>query len=152
MFLLGSLFTPFQGKHVNAQFDIQDWIHCNRLTVYDESGFPLIDLSADVESGAVVNVFGKGGWASLSANKDGGTVVVAGESGEGRLNVDADGARFSLQDDGKSEARLSTDEHGGVITISNKDGKKVGYLNVSATGNGTLSILDKQGKETGRAP
>ena len=130
VFLLGSLFTPFQEERANAQPPFQEGIRCGRLEILDEIGHPVLVLDTNGEGGGVVNVFGKGGWASLSANKHGGDVVVAGESGEGRLTVDKNGARFSVKGDAKSEAGLSIDEQG----------------------NGVLRILDKQGNETGSVP
>ena len=130
VFLLGSLFTPFQEERANAQSPFQEWIRCGRLEILDETGHPVLVLDTNGEGGGVVNIFGKGGWVSLSANKHGGDVVVAGGSGEGRLTVDENGARFSVKGDTKSEARLSIDEQG----------------------NGVLRTLDKHGNETGSVP
>lgn len=130
VFLLGSLFAPFQTERVDAQPPFQEWIRCGRLEILDETGHPLIILNAEGDSGGVVNVFGKGGWASLSANKPGGVVAVAGQNGKGQLSVDEKGVRFTLSGDGKSEARLSINEKG----------------------HGVLTTFDKQGNETGRVP
>ena len=154
VFLLGSLFTPFQEVRVDAQSDdFVDWIRCGRLEVIDEIGHPVLVLDVSNEGGGIVNVFGKGGWASLSANKHGGDVVVAGENGEGRLSVDENGARFFVQGEhGKSETRLSVDENGGVVSISNKAKQNVGQFSVSSVGSGVLKTIDTDGNETGSVP
>ena len=153
VFLLGSLFTPFQEVRVDAQPDFVDWIRCGRLEVIDEIGHPILVLDVSSEGGGIVNVFGKGGWASLSANKHGGDVVIAGENGEGRLSVDENGARFFVQgEDGKSETRLSVDENGGVVSISNRAKQNVGQFSVTTIGGGVLRTIDTDGNETGSVP
>ena len=153
VFLLGSFFTPFQEVRVDAQPDFVDWIRCGRLEVVDKEGRPILALDVNGEGGGIVNVFGKGGWVSLSANKHGGDVVVAGESGEGRLSVDENGARFFVQgEDGKSETRLSVDENGGVVSISNKAKQNVGQFKVTSVGGGVLKTIDTDGNETGSVP
>ena len=151
VFLLGSLFTPFQAPRLDAQPPFQEWIRCERLDLVDENGHPLIILNAQ-GSGGVINVYGKSGFASLSANKDGGEVVVDGESGKGRLTVDENGVRFSVKGKGKGKAEVSADEHGGVVSIRNETEQAVGTFRVAEKGDGVLRTLNKQGKQTGSVP
>lgn len=146
VFLLGSLFTPFQGKRVDAQVPFQEWIRCGTLEILDETGHPIIFLGNEKDGGGIVNIFGKGGWASLSANKNGGAAVVSGGSGEGRLTVDENGARFTIQGEGKGTAEISADEHGGFVSISNKTAQEVGAFRVSKEGGGVLETRNQQGR------
>jgi len=153
IFLIGSLFTPFQAPRVDAQAPFQEWIQCSRLDLLDENGRPLIILNAEGQEGGVINVYGKGGFASVSINKDGGLLRVEGEKGSGQFTVDEKGVRFSVKgDNGKSEVLLSADEHGGVVSIRNETEQEVGTFRVSEKGDGVLRILDKQGKQTGSMP
>ncbi len=152
VFLLGSLFTPFQAPRVDAQPPIQDWIRCGHLQIIDETGHPVITLAPQTGGGGILNIFGKGGMASVSSDKHGGTFWVSGGDGDAALTVDETGARFSVKGDGKSEARLSTDEHGGSVSIVNKTGQEVGQWRASAESNGILRTLDRHGNETGSLP
>ncbi len=114
MFLLGSLFTPFQNKPVEAQnTDVRvfDIIKCRGLLVVDAADNPKVILSVGKDGGGV-SVF----------NKDGEVVGVFGPSSNGRGVLTVAGKDI-LDSHGIGSAQLSVIPYGGTVSIFNKDGK-----------------------------
>ena len=52
-----------------------------------------------------------------------------------------------VTDEGKVQARLYADADGGVLGISDKNGKDVAVLGVNAHGGGMLGVADRNGKD-----
>ena len=143
IFLLGSLFTPFQNKPVeaqNADVRIFDVIKCRGLLVVDAADKPKVILSVGKDGGGV-SVF----------NRAGEVVGVFGPSSNGRGVLTVAGKDI-LESRGIGSAQLSATPYGGTVSIFNKDGKNVGNFGVNSLGNGLLQTKDKNGYKTGRIP
>ncbi|MDE0682479.1 MAG: hypothetical protein OXI63_06145 [Candidatus Poribacteria bacterium] len=143
MFLLGSLFTPFQNKLVEAQntdVKVFDMIKCRGLLVVDAAGEPKVVLSVGKDGGGV-SVF----------NKIGEVVGMFGPSSSGRGVLTVAGKDI-LKSRGIGSAQLSATPYGGTVSIFNKDGKNVGNFGVNSLGDGGLQTKDKNGYKTGRIP
>ena len=143
VFLLGSLFTPFQNEPVEAQStDVQvfDMIKCRGLLVVDAAGEPKVVLSVGKDGGGV-SVF----------NKAGDVVGVFGPSNNGRGVLTVAGKDI-LDNHGIGSAQLSATPYGGTVSIFNENGQNVGNFGVNSLGNGLLQTKDKNGYKTGRIP
>ena len=143
MFLLGSLFKPFQNKLVEAQnTDVRvfDMIKCRGLLVVDAADKPKVILSVGKDGGGV-SVF----------NRAGEVVGAFGPSSNGRGVLTVAGKDL-LDSHGIGSAQLSATPCGGTVSIFNKDGKNVGNFGVNSLGNGLLQTKDKSGYKTGQIP
>ncbi len=154
LFLLGSLFSPFQERRVNAQFDMQEDVRCQRLEIVDENGRPWVQLSADTDTGGAIKIWGPNSWAFLTTSETGGTLGIDSEHGSGRLVLDENGPRFSVSTGelNKIKTLLSVSETGGSVSVTNGEGEVVGRFEVSPTGTGVLKMLDRQQNETDSVP
>ena len=143
VFLLGSLFTPFQNEPAKAQdIDVQmfDMIKCRGLLVVDAAGEPKVVLSV-----------GKDGGGVSVLNKTGEIVGVFAPSSNGRGVLTVAGKDI-LDSHGIGSAQLSATPYGGTVSIFNKNGRNVGNFGVDSFGNGGLQTKDKNGYKTGWMP
>ena len=143
VFLLGSLFTPFQNKTVEAQNTdgrVFDMIKCRGLQVVDAADAPKVVLSV-----------GKDGGGVSVLNKVGEVVGVLAPSSNGRGVLTVAGKDL-LESRGIGSAQLSATPYGGTVSIFNKDGLNVGNFGVNSLGSGGLQTKDKNGYKTGRIP
>ena len=143
VFLLGSIFTPFQNESVeaeNADVQVFDMIKCRGLLVVD---------AAD-ESKVILSVGRDGGGVSVF-NRAGEVVGMFGSSSNGRGVLTVAGKDL-LESRGIGSAQLSATPYGGTVSIFNKNGLNVGHFGVNSLGNGGLQTKDKNGYKTGRIP
>lgn len=143
VFLLGSLFTPFQNEPVEAQNpDVQvfDMIKCRGLLVVDAVGKPKVVLS-----------IGKDGGGVSVLNTAGEVVGMFGPSSNGR-GVITVASKDILDNRSIGSAQLSATPYGGTVSIFNEKGQNVGNFGVNSLGNGLLQTKDNSGYKTGRIP
>ena len=143
VFLLGTLFTPFQNEPVEAQntnVQVFDMIKCRGLLVVDATDDPKVVLSV-----------GKDGGGVSVLNKAGEVVGVLAPSSNGRGVVTVAGKDI-LDSHGIGSAQLSATPYGGTVSIFNENGQNVGNFGVNSLGNGLLQTKDKNGYKTGRIP
>ena len=125
-----------------------------RVSIYDEDENIAINLSV-LEIGGSVGIFRRDKLlARLTADEDGGLVVVDGIDGESRadLAIIEHGGRVNVRGkDGKSRVSLSIGKHGGLVNVQGRDEESWVALSVDEHG-GIVGVKNKEGKRKAFVP
>ncbi len=152
--VVGTVLTMTAGSFspLEAQNEVRevyfDEIRCRQIVVDYPNGIPAILLSAVEDGGALVIMGNNGGGVFIESNKTGGSVRVRGKDGKGEagMNINEHGGGYigTVNKHGNGGVLMDADEYGGDVTVYGNDGSARASMSTYDDG-GYVSVYKKDG-------